>query len=245
MARTRTAPRGPARPTGSGRTVPGPAAVGLVALVLVTALAVAAAVHGFREPRASLRSSSEPALPSASPSASSSPAPSPSTAAEPPDTPRGDGRDGLRAADGLVPAGTTVFDDGVPAVSGLDPELLEALRRATADAADAGVVFHVNSGWRSPAYQDLLLREAVAEHGSEEEAARWVATSATSPHVAGEAVDLGPSAATAWLSEHGAGYGLCQVYRNEPWHYELRPEAADRGCPDMYADPAQDPRMQR
>src|SRR5215210_3953396 len=60
-----------------------------------------------------------------------------------------------------------------------------------------------------------------------------------------DAVDLGPSAATAWLSEHGAEYGLCQIYSNEPWHYELRPEAIDHGCPPMYADPTHDPRMQQ
>ena len=40
-------------------------------------------------------------------------------------------------------------------------------------------------------------------------------------------------------------YGLCQIYDNESWHYELRPEAIDRGCPPMYADPTHDPRMQR
>ena len=105
--------------------------------------------------------------------------------------------------------------------------------------------FYVNSGWRSPEYQDQLLREAVSEYGSEEEAARWVATADTSPHVSGDAVDIGPSDATAWLSEHGAEYGLCQIYRNEPWHYELRPEAIDHRCPRMYADPTHDPRMQR
>ena len=43
--------------------------------------------------------------------------------------------------------------------------------------------------------------------------------------MSGDAVDIGPFDATAWLSEHGAHYGLCQIYRNEPWHYELRPEA--------------------
>ena len=56
---------------------------------------------------------------------------------------------------------------------------------------------------------------------------------------------IGPADAAAWLSEHGAAYGLCQIYRNEPWHYELRPEAIDHGCPAMYADPAHDPRMQQ
>ena len=58
-----------------------------------------------------------------------------------------------------------------------------------------------------------------------------MATPETSPHVSGDAVDIGTPDATAWLSEHGAEYGLCQIYRNEPWHYELRPEAIDHGCP--------------
>ena len=129
----------------------------------------------------------------------------------------------------------------IPGVANLDPALLGALRRAATDAADDGVEFFVDSGWRSPAYQERLLREAVSEYGSEEEAARWVATPDTSAHVSGDAVDIGPSDATAWLSEHGAEYGLCQIYGNEPWHYELRPDAIDHGCPPMYADPTHDP----
>lgn len=148
------------------------------------------------------------------------------------------------AADGLVPAGTTVFDN-VPAVANLNPALLDALRTAAKDAAAGGVEFVVNSGWRTPAYQQRLLDEAIAKYGSLAEASRWVATPETSPHVSGDAVDLGPPEATAWLSEHGAAYGLCQVYRNEPWHYELRPEAIGNGCPPMYPDPSHDPRMAR
>lgn len=150
----------------------------------------------------------------------------------------------LGEADGVVPDGVTVFDDEYPAVANLDADLLGALRQAAMDAEDDGVEFLVNSGWRSPEYQDQLLREAVSEYGSEEEAARWVATADTSPHVSGNAVDIGPFDATAWLSEHGAEYGLCQIYSNEPWHYELRPEAIDDDCPPMYADPTHDPRMQ-
>ncbi|MFC5996454.1 M15 family metallopeptidase [Pseudonocardia hispaniensis] len=139
----------------------------------------------------------------------------------------------------------TVFDDRYPGVADLNPALLQALREAAIDAADDGVEFYVNSGWRSPEYQDQLLSEAVAEYGSESEAARWVATADTSPHVSGDAIDIGHSDAIAWLSEHGARYGLCQIYRNEPWHYELRPEATDHRCSRMYADPTQDPRMQQ
>jgi zinc D-Ala-D-Ala carboxypeptidase len=147
-------------------------------------------------------------------------------------------------AAGAVPEGTTVFDDRIAGVAKLDPALLEALRRAATDAAGHGVELVVSGGWRSPEYEDRLRREAVSKYGSEEEAARWVATADTSAHVSGDAVDIGRSDATEWLSEHGAAYGLCQIYENEPWHYELRREAVDRGCPPMYADPTDDPRMQ-
>jgi zinc D-Ala-D-Ala carboxypeptidase len=146
--------------------------------------------------------------------------------------------------DGELPDGVTAFDDGYAGVANLRPDLLEALRRASSTAARDGVTVFVNSGWRSASYQDELLREAVAQYGSEAEAARWVATAKTSPHVAGEAVDVGHADAAAWLSAHGAAFGLCQVYRNEPWHFELRPGAVDGRCPRMYADPTRDPRMQ-
>ena len=127
----------------------------------------------------------------------------------------------------------------------LDPGLLRALRRAATDAARDDVRFAVNSGWRSAAEQERLFRAAVEEHGSEAEAARWVARPGTSPHEAGDAVDLGPAAATTWLARHGADYGVCQIYRNEPWHFELRRDAVDHGCPPQYADPTHDPRMGR
>jgi hypothetical protein len=191
------------------------------------------------------------------PGARSVPAASPATAPRQADDvpprhppPRGDVRDrdddgAPGEADGAVPDGVTVFDDGFPGVANLDPALLRAVRQAATDAADDGVEFSVNSGWRSPEYQDQLLGEAISRYGSEKEAARWVATADTSPHASGNAIDIGPSDATAWLAEHGAEYGLCQIYRNEPWHYELRPDAVDDGCPRMYADPTHDPRMQQ
>jgi hypothetical protein len=173
------------------------------------------------------------------------PASSSSTGAVPIDVPRSEHRGAPGVPDSAVPGRATVFDDETAAVANLDPALLGALRQAETDAAGDGIEFLVNSGWRSPEYQEQLLQEAVSEYGSEEEAARWVATADTSPHVSGDAVDIGPSDATAWLSEHGAEYGLCQIYGNEPWHYELRPEAIDHDCPPMYADPTHDPRMQQ
>jgi zinc D-Ala-D-Ala carboxypeptidase len=221
--------------------------------ILVVAVVVIAAVAGTLGYRSWAASS-----PSAAPApARSAPATSPATVTPKPDDvprrpppPAGDGRHGdrqgaLGEADGAVPDGVTVFDDEIPAVASLDPGLLKALRQAATDAADDRVEFHVNSGWRSPEYQEQLLREAISEYGSEKEAARWVATPDTSPHVSGDAIDIGPTAAAAWLSEHGADYGLCRIYRNEPWHYELRPDAVDDGCPPLYADPTHDPRMQQ
>jgi zinc D-Ala-D-Ala carboxypeptidase len=166
-----------------------------------------------------------------------------STVPAPADVLRGEHRGPLGEADGVVPDGTTVFDDEIPGVAKLDSDLLGALRRAATDAAVDGVELFVDSGWRSREYQEQLLREAVRKYGSEEEAARWVATPDRSPHVSGDAVDIGPSVAAAWLSEHGARYGLCRIYGNEPWHYELRPDAVAGGCPPTYADPTNDPRM--
>lgn len=125
-------------------------------------------------------------------------------------------RDAPGVEDGAVPDGVTVFDDGVPAVANLRPTLLDALRRAATDAEEDGVTFYVTSGWRSPAYQEQLRREAVARYGSEKEAARWVAAPSRSAHVSGDAVDIGPANAMAWLSKHGKRYGLCLIYRNEP-----------------------------
>jgi zinc D-Ala-D-Ala carboxypeptidase len=159
-----------------------------------------------------------------------------------PGRPPGDGHAAPSLADGEVPDGATVLDDRYPAVANLDPDLLGALRRAAGDAAGDDVELDLNSGWRSAEYQAQLLREAVSEYGSEAEAARWVATPETSPHVSGDAVDIGSDAA-AWLSDHGAAYGLCQIYRNEPWHFELRPDAVEEGCPPPYADPTHDPRL--
>jgi LAS superfamily LD-carboxypeptidase LdcB len=144
-----------------------------------------------------------------------------------------------------VPDGTTVFDNEVPAVAKLAPTLLRALRQAATDAAPDRIVFYVDNGWRSEKYQQQLLDEAISKYGSAEAAARWVAPPDKSAHVWGDAVDIGHSDATTWLSEHGARYGLCQIYRNEPWHYELRPDAVEHGCPPMYADATQDPRTQR
>lgn len=149
--------------------------------------------------------------------------------------------------DGVVPENGSLspFDENSPAVTGLDPMLLSALRRAAEAAAVEEVDVRINSGWRSARYQEQLLDEAVVLYNSREEAARWVATAETSAHVTGDGVDVGPFDAAYWLSLNGSAYGLCQIYANEPWHFELRPDAIDDGCPPQYSDPTDDPRMQQ
>jgi hypothetical protein len=205
----------------------------------LSAVVAAAVTFGYQL----LTSSSSTASSSSTvPSASRATTPISAPRNELPELPR-EHHDALGEADGAVPDGTTVLDDAVPGVANLDPVLLASLRQAATAAARDGVRFFVDSGWRSPAYQEQLLQQAISKYGSEREAARWVATPATSAHVSGDAVDIGRSDATAWLSQHGADYGLCQIYGNEPWHYELRPVA--RGCPAMYADPTHDPRNQQ
>ncbi|KAF2415015.1 peptidase M15 [Microbacterium sp. B35-04] len=201
----------------------------ILAVVVVCAVSIGAAVHQ-------------------SAAGAGAPGPGdPGTAAHPPATGAMDAAaaDGaITEADGLLPGGVTVSAGAYAGIARLTPALLDALRHASEDAGQQGIVIHVNSGWRSAEYQDRLLQQAVAQYGSETEAARWVATAATSAHVAGEAIDIGSFDAVAWLSAHGAGYGLCQTYENESWHFELRADAISRGCPAPYADPTADPRMQ-
>lgn len=148
----------------------------------------------------------------------------------PRDTPAAAGADGR-----IDDVSVGVFDDH-PAISGLDPALLEAVREAAAAAAaEDDVELRVTSGWRSPGYQQSLFDRAVAEYGSVEEARRRVLTPDTSRHVSGDAVDIGPTDAAYWMAEHGADHGLCQVYANEIWHYELLVKP-DGSCPALIPD---------
>lgn len=149
----------------------------------------------------------------------------------------GAGRVPLTAADGYIAdgEGLSPFATDYPAVGNLAPDLLAAVQHAATDAARDGVDLMITSGWRSARYQQALLDAAIAQYGSEAEARRWVNTPAKSTHVTGKAVDIGPTAADLWLRQHGNRYGLCQIYANEPWHYELATEPGGI-CPPPLAD---------
>jgi len=136
---------------------------------------------------------------------------------------------------GFIPTGETIelSDDSLPAISNLDPSLLDAVRQA-ADAAEQeqGIHLVVTSGWRSSAYQGWLLSRAVARYGSAEEAAKWVSKPEDSRHVTGDAIDIGPFDGTLWMQSNASRFGLCQIYSNELWHYELA-SAHGGSCPEL------------
>lgn len=140
--------------------------------------------------------------------------------------------------DGDLQERVSPFDTDEAAVARLDPDLRRALQAAAADAADDGVRLEVTSGWRSETYQRQLFAEAVARYGSEQAARRFVADPEVSRHVTGRAVDVGPTDATSWLSQHGDDYGLCQTYANEMWHFELATTPGGE-CPEMRPDASQ------
>jgi zinc D-Ala-D-Ala carboxypeptidase len=127
------------------------------------------------------------------------------------------------------------FDTRDTEIANLDPALLHAVQQAALASRSDGVPFWITSGWRSRAHQQRLLDEAVQKYGSLSEALHWVSTPDTSAHVRGDAVDVGPTQADSWLEQHGARWGLCRMFANEIWHFEL---ATDPGgsCPAMFAN---------
>lgn len=134
--------------------------------------------------------------------------------------------------DGNLPdSGVTVDDTHLNAVARLDPELLEAVRQATETAADEGIEVRITSGWRSADYQQQLLDQAISTYGTSG-ARKLVQTPDRSRHVTGDAVDIGPTDAAFWMLHRGPDFGLCQVYANEIWHYELLVEPGGT-CPPL------------
>lgn len=147
--------------------------------------------------------------------------------------------DPVVGADGAIGPGITLspYDTAHPAVAGLDPMLRTAVQNATREAAAAGIDLRITSGWRSDALQRRMLDDAIYSYGSFDAARQWVAPPEVSRHVTGRAVDVGPPAAAQWLIQHGPRFGLCQVYANEPWHFELTGDGFG-GCPPLLPDAA-------
>lgn len=138
--------------------------------------------------------------------------------------------DGQAGAVALSP-----FDVADPAIGFLEPALRHAVQQAAEAAGAEGVSLTVTSGWRSPEFQQRLLDDAVVAHGSLEAARRYVQTPQGSRHVTGRAVDIGGIFAEVWLASNGARFGLCRIYANEPWHFELA-AGPDGVCPPLLPD---------
>jgi hypothetical protein len=66
---------------------------------------------------------------------------------------------------------------------------------------------------------------------------QYVQTPAASKHVIGQAVDVGGQGADQWLIANGSRFGLCQIYANELWHFELATDAAGT-CPALVPNAA-------
>ena len=140
----------------------------------------------------------------------------------------------MTLADGQI---LTPFDVQNPAVGRLDPPLLDAIQQAASAASGDGVTMTITSGWRSPEFQQRLLNSAVAQYGSLAAAREYVQTPEASKHVVGEAVDVGGVGADQWLMANGARYGLCRIYANEVWHFELATDAVGN-CPPLLPNAA-------
>lgn len=138
-----------------------------------------------------------------------------------PDSP--DGPDGAGGATDTGPADR------------LDPELERRFAEAQAAAAAEGVSLEITSGLRSVTEQERLVAQARERYGSEEEVHRWVAPPEASSHVQGTAIDVGATEGAYWLQQHGAAFGLCQVFANEVWHFEATIEPGGT-CPPVVPD---------
>jgi zinc D-Ala-D-Ala carboxypeptidase len=132
---------------------------------------------------------------------------------------------GFVLAAGLLLAGPTA--QAAPNVGsaagtdGLDPALALAYTLAERDAQGAGVSLWIVSGYRTPAEQEGLWQDGLRTYGSPDVARRWVLPPNESTHVSGHAIDVGPQGGAQWLQANGNRYGLCRMYDNEWWHFEL------------------------
>ncbi|MEU8897550.1 M15 family metallopeptidase [Nocardia sp. NPDC048505] len=118
---------------------------------------------------------------------------------------------------------------------GLTPALAAAYTQAEEAARAEGVTLYINSGHRSYGEQQAMWEDGIATYGSPEEARRWVLPPEESTHVSGQAIDVGPQPGAQWLENNGNRWGLCRIFANEWWHFELA-TAPGGACPALRAD---------
>ena len=114
--------------------------------------------------------------------------------------------DGLADGDGYD--GPLAYRQGKP----MRPDVALAFDRMERAARADGVTLLVTSGYRSDAEQAELFRRNPDP--------KWVAPPGRSLHRYGTELDLGPSAAYAWLAANAQRFRFIQRYPHEPWHQE-------------------------
>ncbi|MFE7743783.1 M15 family metallopeptidase [Nocardia sp. NPDC057455] len=117
---------------------------------------------------------------------------------------------------------------------GLDPPLALSYTLAEREAHAQGVPLSITSGYRTPAEQQALWEDGVATYGADD-ARRWVLPPEESTHVSGQAIDVGPQQGARWLEVNGYRWGLCRMFENEYWHFELQ-TVPGVPCPPMLPD---------
>lgn len=164
----------------------------------------------------------------------STPAPQPVAAQVGPAEALSIGTGAVDTMGGSLPDGQLIspFDVANPVVGFLDPLVLKAIQDATQAASTDGVDVELTSGWRSKGFQQRLFDQAVTTYGNADLAAQFVASPEKSMHVFGKAVDVGPVVADEWMIQNGSRFGLCQIYANEIWHFELAADAQGV-CPPL------------
>ncbi|WP_436773690.1 D-alanyl-D-alanine carboxypeptidase family protein [Yinghuangia sp. YIM S09857] len=111
-----------------------------------------------------------------------------------------------------------------------------AYQQAKAAMAADGITMTLTSGKRSYEHQKDLWEKEVRDLGSVEAARMRVLPPDESSHVDGNAIDINV-AAQPWMKSKGKTYGWCQIYANEPWHFEYQASYKTQGCPTMKPHP--------
>jgi Transglycosylase SLT domain/D-alanyl-D-alanine carboxypeptidase/Putative Flp pilus-assembly TadE/G-like len=99
-------------------------------------------------------------------------------------------------------------------------------RMATAARREAGLSLSISSGFRSDAEQAVLWNANPNP--------KWVAPPGTSLHRYATELDLGPSAAYAWLEANCRRFGFIRRYAWEPWHFGFGANPRDRQHPAQF-----------
>ncbi len=107
--------------------------------------------------------------------------------------------------------GSTVQRQGKP----IGAHIAKQFDDMVAAAKQDGVNITITSGARSRAEQEKLY--AAYKNGTGNLAAK----PGTSNHESGDALDLGPPSAYAWLKQNAGKFGFKNKIASEPWHWSL------------------------